>query len=427
MSQTADPDMTWRAPAPAAVDRSSDDGLLSSCGVVYFKRDARDKLCAEISQTLGRYSDSGTGTVAIPIKDLLELIAAYAVSPVQYVTTVCQSNPKSHLHGIGRIGTTNTGTGSDDSGTGTTLVLTSPNQSAVELLRISRAGAMMSVVTAVCSRDFPFFWRPRGLALDPRTNDGSFFVGDVNRVCRVSGSDGAVHVFAGQNDEGRRDGTCQEARFCECSGLASTIDPILGPVVYVCDFGNYLLRRIEIKNDRVSTLAGGAESGCVDGALGTSRLSGVEFCCWDRGPHLARTGTDSDQLHQHHHQQQRLYLVSHGIFRRYDCDTGLLHTVPLPPSTDRNHFAGPKCLPSGKLIVPCVLTKIIYVIDPSTGQIQGISKSVADGPFVVSGRLETFQFGLCMDLEVVDDECAIYVAEYSTGAVRRVQLSDTYF
>ncbi len=242
-----------------------------------------------------------------------------------------------------------------------------------------------------------------------------------------------MQVIAGSRGEGMVDGTCQKARFNDCNGLASTIDPSLGPVLYVCDVGNCLLRRIELSHDRVSTVAGsGLLPGNVDGPVSKSRLYCPEFCCWDRGPHLTTNHNPESQR-----QRQRLYISSCDTIRRYDCDTGFLHTVQLPPHPlMRYYFSGLKCLPNGQLIVPCGRAMmVIYVIDPVSGRMHGLnglnesnaSSDEPNAPFVSSGPLKTFRFKICMGLEVMDEECAIYVAEYSTGAIRRVQLSDAYF
>ncbi len=179
-------------PVLASVDWSSDDSFLSSCGVVYFSRAARDKLMAEISQTLGRDSDSetGTGTALIPIKDLLELIATYAVSPAEYVTTVCHRISTStstalefRPYHIGRI---RTGTGTagcrdlrDESETTLVVVV---RGGPITYVKLSGAGALLSVTPGCDS-----FKNCQGFAVDPRTGDGSFFVCETNRVYHVSG------------------------------------------------------------------------------------------------------------------------------------------------------------------------------------------------------------------------------------------------
>ncbi len=100
----------------------------------------------------------------------------------------------------------------------------------------------------------------------------------------------------------------------------------------------------------------------------------------------------------------------------------------------RYSLAGLQCLPNGRLIVPCTSTHKIYVIDPITGDtgMQAVTgtaltkdNAIPTSPYY-EGSLTHLELQECICLEVADDECSIYVTEF-LAAIRRVQLSDTYF
>lgn len=107
---------------------------------------------------------------------------------------------------------------------------------------------------------------PTGLAVSA---DGSVYITDANnhRIRRYH-PDGRVTTVAG-GDKGFADGTSDAARFNNPTGVALDTDGTL----IVADNGNHRLRRVH-PSGVVTTLAGGAEAGKVDGPAATARFNG---------------------------------------------------------------------------------------------------------------------------------------------------------
>jgi sugar lactone lactonase YvrE len=99
------------------------------------------------------------------------------------------------------------------------------------------------------------FRSPRGLALDAQ---GNLFVADFTNhtIRQVVIATGAVTTLAGKDGEmpGSRDGTGEDARFNEPSGLFS--DGV--GKLFVADRGNHTIRQIVIASGEVTTFAGKA-------------------------------------------------------------------------------------------------------------------------------------------------------------------------
>ncbi|KAM4623408.1 NHL repeat-containing protein 2 [Polymixia lowei] len=83
-----------------------------------------------------------------------------------------------------------------------------------------------------------------------------------HRILVVSSTGQVLHIVGGP-ESGRRDGELSEASFCSPQGVA-----IKGDTVYVADTHNHLIRKIDLSEGKVSTLAG-------VGAQGTDKEGGA--------------------------------------------------------------------------------------------------------------------------------------------------------
>jgi sugar lactone lactonase YvrE len=134
------------------------------------------------------------------------------------------------------------------------------------------------------------FSTPSGLAIDA---DGTLFVADTgNHAIRRVTPDGRVSTYAGDGVAGDRDGAARDARFNGPIGVA--VDR--GGRVIVADSYNDRIRIID-RDGTVSTLAGGAGPGWIDGPAAAARFhtpSGVavrtsgEILVADTGNDLVR-------------------------------------------------------------------------------------------------------------------------------------------
>jgi thiol-disulfide isomerase/thioredoxin len=84
---------------------------------------------------------------------------------------------------------------------------------------------------------------------------GQLFIADSNhnRIV-VAGLDGKLQQVIGSGEIGRTDGDFRTARFHHPQGLA-----LQGDTLYVADTENHLLRKVDLKTQRVSTIAGTGE------------------------------------------------------------------------------------------------------------------------------------------------------------------------
>lgn len=110
------------------------------------------------------------------------------------------------------------------------------------------------------------FKAPTGICI---SSDGAFlFVADYsgNRIRKINITTKAVTTLAGNGNSGYADGAGTSAQFSYPSGIC--ISPA-GDFLYVCDNGNSRIRKIEIANANVTTIAGDGNYSYADNATGT--------------------------------------------------------------------------------------------------------------------------------------------------------------
>jgi thiol-disulfide isomerase/thioredoxin/sugar lactone lactonase YvrE len=112
-------------------------------------------------------------------------------------------------------------------------------------------------LTADASQATPL--RFPGKILADEADGGRLFIADSNhnRIV-VSGLDGQVRSVIGSGEIGKIDGASDKAEFNHPQGLAR-----VGETLYVADAENHLLRRIDLKNGQVTTIAGTGEKGAA--------------------------------------------------------------------------------------------------------------------------------------------------------------------
>jgi sugar lactone lactonase YvrE len=112
------------------------------------------------------------------------------------------------------------------------------------------------------------FRTPDDIVIAP---DGSIYIADAGNhaIRRISQQGGlsVVETVAGNGVPGFADGAAEHARFDTPTALALSID---GNSLFVADTRNDRVRRIDLVNRRVSTLAGGGDSAAPDGPRGAA-------------------------------------------------------------------------------------------------------------------------------------------------------------
>jgi len=107
-----------------------------------------------------------------------------------------------------------------------------------------------------------------GIAVGAVYIDGDLYITDFfgSAVRRVDGVTGAVQTIAGQlNEPGNADGVGAAARFsfAGTDGIGGGIATD-GVDLYVCDTSNYKIKKVDLSSGTVTTIAGGTE-GSIDG------------------------------------------------------------------------------------------------------------------------------------------------------------------
>lgn len=112
-----------------------------------------------------------------------------------------------------------------------------------------------NAVTTLCgtSTQGNPLWGPNGICIDPTGNE--LYVADysAHRIKKVTLPGGIVTNFAGNGSMGYQDGASLAAEFSYPTGLKISSD---GLYIYIADNGNCLIRKIDIANAAVSTIAG---------------------------------------------------------------------------------------------------------------------------------------------------------------------------
>ncbi|MDZ7578140.1 MAG: hypothetical protein U0904_08205, partial [Candidatus Nanopelagicales bacterium] len=111
------------------------------------------------------------------------------------------------------------------------------------------------------------------------------------RVRRVT-FEGDVSTAAGDGTWGHLDGPVATARFGSLDGIA------LGPAgdLWVADSGHGALRRIDLVQGLVSTVAGGGPSGVEDGPVATARFGSLSNVALDSSGNVFLADASNDRI-----------------------------------------------------------------------------------------------------------------------------------
>ncbi|MGH9826656.1 MAG: SMP-30/gluconolactonase/LRE family protein, partial [Blastocatellia bacterium] len=93
---------------------------------------------------------------------------------------------------------------------------------------------------------------------------------DVRRIVQTPNGP-VIQTIAGSGVPGFADGAGTSARFNTPTGIALSPD---GKFLYVADFGNNLIRRVDLATSMVDTLSGTGDAGTADGPAGLSNFDG---------------------------------------------------------------------------------------------------------------------------------------------------------
>ena len=122
-----------------------------------------------------------------------------------------------------------------------------------------------------------YFNRPTGMAISP---SGKYlYVADssnnmIRRVVARGPNKGKTKLIAGQLDAGFTNGTKGNAQFNGPVGVAINAK---GTVLFVADKGNHVIRKIRLRDNKVTTYVGSGDLGYLEAEPGSAQLSYPEF------------------------------------------------------------------------------------------------------------------------------------------------------
>uniref|UniRef100_A0A3Q0RUT5 NHL repeat containing 2 n=1 Tax=Amphilophus citrinellus TaxID=61819 RepID=A0A3Q0RUT5_AMPCI len=212
-----------------------------------------------------------------------------------------------------------------------------------------------------------------------------------HRILVVSSTGDLLHVIGGP-ESGRQDGNLSEASFKSPQGVA-----IKGDTVYVADTENHLIRKIDLLEGRVSTLAGVGTQGkdIEGGAMGPQQpISSpwdVTFGTADNVLWIAMAGT---------HQIWALFLADGKLPKGSESKAGMCVRWAGSGNEENRNNAYPHkaafAQPSGLALAPEEPWSCLYVADSESSTIRTLSLKDGAVKLLVGGErdpLNLFAFG----------------------------------
>ena len=245
-----------------------------------------------------------------------------------------------------------------------------------------------------------------GTAIDSK---GKLFVTDPgNHTIRQVAADGAVSTLAGKAEQpGSTDGAIAQARFRFPSGMAFDKAGNL----YVADSGNHCIRKISL-DGMVSTVAGKAGApGTADGPAAKARFHTPTDVKIDAAGNLYVADFENHSIRK---------ITPGGMVSTWAGASGKEGDAEGVARQAR--FRRPKALafdPAGNLIVNDAGTMVIRRITPD-GHVSTLS--VGPEKFDKNKNVQEIEYGE-IDGMVADEDGSVYVADRSSGKIRRIKPS----
>lgn len=236
------------------------------------------------------------------------------------------------------------------------------------------------------------------------TTDGtSLYVSDFSNhmIRRVDIATGTVTTLAGSATPGNSNGVGAAAGFTAPRGITTD-----GTNLYVADSGNRKIRKIDIATGTVTTVAGSATSGNADGTGSAASFNAPEDLTTD-GSSLFVTDSGNNNI------------------RKIDISTGVVTTIAgstLPGSTDGTGTAAKFNEPSGittdgtNLYVADSKNNTIRMIVIATGEVTKVSGTGSPGRADGSATAATF----LQPKGITTDGANLFVTDFDFSLIREI-------
>ena len=254
------------------------------------------------------------------------------------------------------------------------------------------------------------FYGPSGITINNAGN--TLYIADSknNRIRSLNLFSGAISTVAGNGNFGLVNGPAASSEFK--SPLAIALDPISNSVAYVTDFLNYVIRKIDLVSNTVSTLVGTGSSGSSDGSFSTASFIMPSYMAFDVNI------------------TQQFYVTDGNLIRLVDLSAQTVKTIagssngnvngPLSTAT----FGNPQGLvmrPDGVLIVADLWNNQIRLVDIAANNVSVLSGTVSGG--YLDGPTSTAEFSYPMSVAISPfDSGILFVADFLNNVIREIDM-----
>ncbi len=165
-----------------------------------------------------------------------------------------------------------------------------------------------------------------------------------------------ISWLVGDSQSGDEEGIGCDAKLSAPSGMRCTAD---GSTLYVCDSYNNRVRKINLRMDKMTTLAGSGRTGTEDGTQYDACFTNPMWMCFQR------SSQNPESL---------LYVPGACSIRQIETATGKVTTLKL--ASDSINPTGIETTTTGMIITSCRATVALYAINPLTGEIKRLAGAV---------------------------------------------------
>jgi sugar lactone lactonase YvrE len=226
-------------------------------------------------------------------------------------------------------------------------------------------------------------------------------------VAKKSGSNLTVSTYAGTGSSGAADGMGTSASFSFPSSLAIGHSGNM----FVGDFGNSLVRTINLSTAGVSSYAGSGVAGFINGPSSTAEFNGTANIVVDGGGNLFVSDEENNVIREITSAGNVLTIAGSGVSGYQDGPAG---------SAEFNHPEGMVLDASGDLFVADGHNNVIRKIILSSGAVSTYAGTGIAG--FNNGALSSATFFDPYGL-AADASGNIYVADIQNNAIRKIEVS----
>jgi sugar lactone lactonase YvrE len=216
-----------------------------------------------------------------------------------------------------------------------------------------------------------------------------------------------VSTYAGSGSAGASDGTGTSASFTYPSAL------IIGGTgeLFVGDFGNNLVRSINLANAAVTTIAGTGTAGLVNGPVTSAEFNGTANIAFDASGNLFVSDEENNVIRE---------ITTAGIVSTF-AGTGVAGYLDGPAGTAQlNHPEGIVIDASGNLYVADLENNVIRKINIATAIVSTFAGTGAAGLTNGAAASATFSEPYGMALDASGN---LYVTDVLNNCIRKIDVS----